>query len=989
MRRLLVVVGVLVLALIVWLLFFQDDGTGGRAGGRGHDDPAAADESGVAARDRTRAKQISAPRVAAVSELVAQFPPIGQDRDQDPKLGAVTGRVLAAVNLPVDEAVVESALSGEVTARAVTKPNGTFLLKNVTPGKTVSLTARAKDYAPGGCDRVLLAAGQTFDVGVLYLGATLDPLATNRTEVRVVKSDDKGEAPVAGAMVTATSILSGQLVAMGAWEKQPGGSVVRMKTNAEGVAVFDRLPPSFYDFLAESEGLTFVARQGVLVQRDTRNSFQLDLSAALTIEGKVVDEEGNGVADARVGVFRFNNFTTYPATMSNADGTFTVGGLPAGTCMLFAAKQGRGRQMVQSAEAGTKDLIVTLPMGRVLAVKVMDGATGKPVTEFTARPFQSGPFMYLYAPGLPVKTEDGVFRTPLDTTGSWGIEISAPGYAVKSVSSVPLDAKDPTEVKLDAAAVVHGRVVVKGSSDPVRGARVYIRRGGTPASPSKDQQTQSDANGEFVLDGLALGSVKITISHVDHTEESFDAEPALRGEKGALPAAVEFALPGGGRISGHAFAPGRVSLAGQQVTLMKDFFSARRYASIAADGAYEFTHIPPDKYLLTLGGGRGQRGGIEVTDGADLTIDFGTEAGGQKVVVRAMRGEEPVENLNVTLEGAGKTLRGQTDAQGRATFEAVQAGSYKAHPSFLASSAKASVEVKAEEPPAEVTLQLPVVGSIEIRVVDDSTGKPLPGAWVSFEQTADAAGEAPDEIRAGGTQRPTGDDGVATMSNMEAGKYLIRVWRNPYGSEMLEDVALAAGEAKTGIEVRLSGAGLLTGTAKNSAGQGIEGASVHVKDTKGRSVFLIGFASTSADGSFTQAEVKPGTYDVTLEKDGYAPATHRMEVTLGKESKAEFTLLMGGWIDLTVRTEGGAAVAGATVSLLDTAGRRVEKGLTMSNLLSSTQMKTDANGQFTLRGIAPGSYVVKVRKDDGTEATKPVDVVEGASAAVEVRFSAQ
>ena len=58
-------------------------------------------------------------------------------------------------------------------------------------------------------------------------------------------------------------------------------------------------------------------------------------------------------------------------------------------------------------------------------------------------------------------------------------------------------------------------------------------------------------------------------------------------------------------------------------------------------------------------------------------------------------------------------------------------------------------------------------------------------------------------------------------------------------------------------------------------------------------------------------------------------------------------------------------------------------------MLTTSQTKTDANGQFTMRGVAPGSYVVKVRKDDGTEASKPVDVVEGASAAVEIRFPAQ
>jgi hypothetical protein len=96
---------------------------------------------------------------------------------------------------------------------------------------------------------VLLVAGQTLDVGVVYLGGALDPDATNHVEVRVMN----GAEPVPGAQVTATSTLAGALVALGAWEKQPGGTVVRVKTDAKGVALFDRLPPNFYDFFSEAE----------------------------------------------------------------------------------------------------------------------------------------------------------------------------------------------------------------------------------------------------------------------------------------------------------------------------------------------------------------------------------------------------------------------------------------------------------------------------------------------------------------------------------------------------------------------------------------------------------------------------------------------------------------------------------------------------------------------------------------------------------------
>jgi protocatechuate 3,4-dioxygenase beta subunit/uncharacterized protein (DUF2141 family) len=980
MRRLLVVLGVLVVAVVAWFAFVRDalvpDGAGVAT--------SAVEESAdaTAAKERGRKHAAPGPRPESVSDFFAAWPELGQDRPQDPTLAAVTGRVLAGVNRPVKEAVVEAMQDGALSSRARTRGDGTFLLRNVPPGRGTAVTARAADFAPGGFERLLLVPGQTLDVGVLYLGGAYDPTATNRTEVTVVRAE--GRSPVPGAQVTATSTLAGALVALGKWEKQPGGTIVRLATDEKGLAVFEKLPPNFYDFFVEANGLTFVARQRVLVQKDTVASFALELSPAQTIEGKVLDEQGQPVADARVGALRLNNFTMFPVTTSDASGAFTLGGLTGGAYWVFAVKEGLGQKDVQNVEAGRRDLNIVLPQGGAIALKVLDAATAKPVHEFGVRPFKNQPYAYLFSPRVDVKSEDGTWRQQLDK-GSWGVEVSAAGYALASLSSVPLDAKDPIEVKLQPAGVLHGRVVAKPGSEPIRGARVFVRRGGFPPSAVKDLQTASDDKGEFVLDHLPLVATKVTISHVDHTEQTFDAEPVARAADGATPPAVEFALGSGGRVVGHAYGPGRVPLAGQQVTLSKGFdpFTMRQ-VQIASDGAYELKNVPPDRYTVSTGGPRGQRRDVDVVEGGVVTVDFGAETGGQRVTGRLVRGEDPVSGVNVTLEGSDSSVRATSDAQGRVTFENVQPGTYRLHPSSIASSASAEVVVKADEAPAEVTLQMPVLGSIEIHVVDDSTGKPLNGAFLSFEQVADASGQTPTEIRAGGGGRPTADDGIAVFSNLEAGRYAIRCWRDPYGAEMLEGVALGAGETKTGVEIRMAGAGSLTGTVRDSAGKPIEGANVNVLDPKGRRVFLLSFANTSADGTFVQGQVKPGEYDVRIERDGYAPATKRMSVVLGKEARAEFTLLTGGSIEVTALKADDTPAANADVTLFDAQGRRVEKGLTLQNVFSNASNRTNASGKITLKALAAGHYSVKVTS--GTTASGTADVTEGTETRVEVRL---
>jgi hypothetical protein len=988
MRRFLVVLAVLLLAAIAWFVFGPRrdvaDVTGGGSSATNPDEQLDAVKA-KKAKERVREK---AERPESVSDFFAQWPQIGQDRPQDPNLAAITGRVLAGVERPVAEAVVESAQGATVGARARTRADGSFLLKNVPVGRGTSLTARAPDFAPGGVERLLLAAGQTLDVGVVYLGGAIDPDATNHVEVRVVKTGGDG---VPGALVTATSTLAGALVALGAWEKQPGGTVVRVKTDDKGLAVFDKLPPNFYDFFSEAQGLTFVEKQRVTVQKDTHESFTLEVSAALSISGVVQGEDGKPIEGVRIGALSLAAFPPVmnPVTATDADGKFSVDGLSAGSYWVFAVKQGRGQKDVQNVEAGRKDLSITIPQGGAMALRVVDAATAKPVTEFVVRPFKNQPFQYLYSPGVVVKADDGVWSQQLDK-GQWGVEVSAKGYAMRQITSVPLDGKDPVEVKLEKGAIVHGRVVAKSGGTPVRGARVYVKRGGFPPSPEKDQQTSTDDAGEFVVDNLGSTAVKLTISHVDHTDAAFDAEPAARGADGALPPAVEFALPDGGRVVGHAFGPGRVSIAGQSVTLMKGFdMSGMRQATIAADGAYEFQHVPPDKYTLQLGGvgGRGQRSDVEVVEGGVATVDFGTEAGGQKVVARLMRGDAPVPDITVSLDGGGKTVRARSDATGRATFDAVQPGEYTISPSFLASSASVDVVVKADEAPAEVVLEMPALGSIQVKIVDDSTGKALNGAWANFQQTADASGKALSEVRAGGGNRPTGDDGIAIFSNLEAGRYSIRVWRDPYGSEVLDDVALGDGETKTGLEIRLAGAGMLAGAVKTSAGdKPIEGAAVNVQDLKGRRVFLLTFATTSADGSYTQGQVKPGEYDVIAEKEGFAPSTQRVVVTIGKETRADFKMLMGGWIDVVAtKADGETALANAAVTLYDASGRRVEKGLTLQNVFSSSSNRTDPKGKITLKGVAAGQYRVDVEVDAATTVSATADVHEGAGTPVEIR----
>lgn len=1004
MRR---VVPVLLLLLAVALLAWFALSGGPSAPGRDDGDPAegpadaaeATPEGATKRKLRDRAGGAAdAADDAASSPFHAEWPEIGQDAEQDPSLGAIVGRVRVTRQTPARDGVAEASVRGVPVARAKLRARGEFVLKNVPPGAAVGVTARAEGYAPGGVDKLLVRAGETFDVGTVYLGAALDPDVDNRVEVRVSAEGN----PVAGAEVTVTSVFYGALLTLGHLEKQPGGTVLRAVTDAQGAAVFERLPPASYDVFAEADGLSFEVRQRFLVQRSTKTTVTLDLVPALTISGVATTVEGAPVKGARVACLRWGSFTNVPPSATDEAGRFTVRGLTQGNYFIVVAHPELGAKDTQNVPAGTQDLAVTIESGGDLLVRALDATTNAPLGAFAVRPFRKVPFAYLYAPLFEVKAPDGVGRVRLPAS-DYGMEVSADGYALANVTTVPFPSKEPYEVKLEPAGAVRGRVVGAVSGKPVRGAQVYVKRGGFPPTKVKDQQSVTDADGVFVLDHMPLRPFSLWISHVDHTEQSFDGvvpEAGTPAAGAAAPPPREFALGEGGRVEGRVLGAGGVPVAGEAIQLSAGFdFMSARSATTGADGRYAFVHVPTGpKYTVSIGQFAPGRPGksksdVVVPEGGVVVVDFGNEQGGVRLPVRVVRDEKPLGGINLTLvsDDGGPTFeQGRSRDDGTFTFENVAPGRYILRATGAASKTLPVTVAAGEEPPAEVVLAV-VSSSIAGRVTDVVTGKPLSGAWVECDLVVDATGSSlADLVRRRKGQTTTSADGVFRFQGLEEGTYEVRGTRDGYGTEVSEPVALAAGGAAEGVTLKMGPACTLSGTVRNGAGVPLEGASITLRDSRGRQVFLISLTQSSSDGTYTQATLRPETYEVTIEKEGYAPATQRVTVSADAPGKLDVTLLQGGRIELTVFQADGAPAKDATIALFDAAGQPVRRGVTLTNIFSLQRNRTDANGRATVAGVAAGVYrvVVSPAAGDRTAERSDIQVVEAGVTPVELTLPA-
>ncbi len=1010
MRRALILIPLLILGFLAWLVFSGgfDDGS---PGSRGLGDDTAAEGAEVEKRERVRAVETAPGRErahrASGNAYQRQFPELGQDLPQDPKLGSIAGRVMITTQKVATGGVLEASVDGKLLARVHIPANGSFHLKNVAPGAGYAIVARLEGHGPGGLDRIGVQAGKTAHVGTVYVGAPIGPNVDN--SVRVLVTDDAGD-PIAGAAVTATTVYYGALLSLGVMEKQPGGTILRGITDASGEARFEMLPPAAYDVYAVAEGYSFEVRQRMTIQGDTKASYKLRLKPGLSIAGTVVDTDGNPIPNATVGGLRWNEFTSVPAVESDEEGKFSLDGLRSGQpYFLFALKKEIGGAELQNIEVGTTDLLITIELGGDVTFKVTDAASGEALPKFTLRPFRNMPFAYMYAPMIEAESDPEGLYTFRISAADYGVEISHDGYAMKTLPKVSVRAPTPPtdgadeapkpaviEVALEPAGVVAGRVVSRLTGEPVVGAEVFVKKGGFPPSKVKDLMTVTAADGTFTLDRLPPRALSLWVAHVDYTEELFEGiEPAVAGAEGEAPAVREFQLGSGGRIEGRAFDDDRVALVGKSLTLSTGFdFLSVRNTTTDEMGRFVFKNVPLGKqYTVSLGGfspGRTGRSksGVVVTEGGITTVEFGVETGGIPVTGLVMRNGAPVSGARLRLmsdDGGDAVVEERTDDTGRFTFRSVTPGKYQ-----LSVNGRSSVSqalVVAEEPLPDITIELPTAGVVGV-VVDAATGAPLGGVYVECERVEQGGASNISRLtQAWGGNDVTDADGVFSIGSLNDAKYRLRAERDGYGRKLSDDFQIKEGASAEGLRLRLEPACTVIGFVRNAAGVPISAASLTIFDQKGRAQSLVDMNQSSSDGAYTEAKLSPGTYTMTFAKDGYAPSSQVVNVTASGVLTLDFTMLQGGTIELSVKAADETGIAKAVVVVLDAQGAPLKSSFTMENLFSTATLKTNANGQLTISGLAPGTYRLQVEKRNATARTEAIEVFEGGTSSVELRLN--
>jgi hypothetical protein len=472
---------------------------------------------------------------------------------------------------------------------------------------------------------------------------------------------------------------------------------------------------------------------------------------------------------------------------------------------------------------------------------------------------------------------------------------------------------------------VAGTVLRKGSDEPVHFARVTVQSN----DESQDvRRAQTDTSGKFTVEQLPPGQYTVTVTKNGYVAESYGARrPGDEGLTLTLTGGMKvddllFRLTQAAAISGRVRDENGEDLARARVSALSwNFAGGKRTLTLASTGTtndlgeYRLFDLPPGKYLLSVefdpfrAASRGFSGLI-VLDGAT---------------------SEPMPAEPTTIYYPGTTDPSQ------ATPVEIGAGA----------------QIRAMDFALQPTRLFHIRGHV--------TGLPSEaGDGANALVMLGDAGMAP--MRAQKSAAIDFKDGSFELDGVAPGPHDLLLMVNGEGKQQMMQRPIEVGGDIETLEIAFQPGATISGHLSwddPSAGKDIQ-LQVVLDGTAG----LAGQQTTTSvqvDGSFELDDVGAEMYSLNLTGD--APDAYLKAAKYGSsDALGTFQTVVGSGptLELTVGARGGrilgrvlngdsVAAAGVWVTLMPEESKAAVRRLYQA-------VKTDANGKYEIRGVAPGTY---------------------------------
>ena len=841
--------------------------------------------------------------------------------------GAISGKVADSSGAPVGNVLIDAYdASGTIVDEQSTGSDGQYMIGGLSGG----------DYRLEFVPEQASAYAQQFYAGAASLNAATPVSVALGQTTTGIDATMSGGGSIDGVVTDATSgqgLADVEVDVLG-----QNGSYADSVTDAGGhysvgglasgtyTATFTELSgshlPQIYDGKSPSES----GGDPISV---TSGQATPNIDAALGLAGKIngtVTDAATGKPIAGVSVDASSaNSDGYAATA--ADGTYSIGGLPAGTYTVSFSTYGSDDHATQyyngrtsgaspdpvSVAAGqtTSSIDAAMTTGGAIAGTVTDASTGDPVACETVIVYDSSG-NYVSSTST---ASDGSYTVGGLPGGSYRVGFSE-AYCDTSVpytstfynGKATLASSDPVSVtpgqttgNIDEALPPTTGAIAGTVSDGPLGAplpqasvSIYTTSGAQVGSAT------TDADGRYRVVGLPAGSYLVGFAASGYGTQFSAGKSSLASadpvsvSSGQTTDSIDAMMKRQGVIEGTVTgAPGGTALAGVTVEIVDsygdwdetstDATGGYAFSGLAA-GSYqlEFIPAPGTNYLTEYYNGEATQAtadSVAVSDGSviqgvDAELPVGGEITGQ--VTSASTGD-PLPNVSVSASGASGDGYGTatTDGNGDYTIVGLPTDSYYVSYQDPAGSyldqqyAHNPVAVSAGQTTTAIDGAMQPAAKISGTVTDTASQQPIAGIQATaYDANGDYITSTDTDNNGAYTlaDLPTGSYRVEFSNDYALGGYLTQYYNARASLATADPVTATAGQTTNGINAAMQAGGRVTGTVTDaSTATGIADILATVYDANGNSVAS---AITSRSGSYTIVGLPTGSYTVGFTDDG-------------------------------------------------------------------------------------------------------------------------
>ena len=860
--------------------------------------------SGITAGEYTVRASLLDLQTAVIGVIVQD----GQNSTADLSLaadpGAISGQVLDNSSAPISGATINAIQNDILIGSATTDGSGDYTIYGLPSGSYV-VTAAATDYQTGTTGAIVVT-GQTTTANF--------SLNSSPGTISGTVTSEESSSPILGALI---QVSSGDTV------------IYSAVTDSSGDYTITGVSPGSYT-ITSTAATHDTGIEGVVVLPSTVTTvdFSLDSSPG-TISGTVTRAAtGSPISGALVEV-NLGSIVISSAVTDSA-GNYSITGVPPGSYIVNAYatnyQTATSGAIVLANETTTVNFSLQSKPGTISG-NVISTASGLPI---------SGALVQL-------SNDDAVIdSTVTDSSGNYSITGVAPGsYSVTAtattydtgITGAIVSSNQTTTVNFSLNAspgTISGTVISAESLSAISGALVEVRLENTVVfstltSNSGDYSISGINPGSYIVHAYATNYQTGTTGAIIVSNETTTVDFSLASSPGTISGTVTSAATGS-PISG---------------ALVEVSFGSIVIDSAVTDnsGSYSISGVPAGSYIADAYATNYQTGstGAIVLPNETTTVNFslqskpGTISGN---VISTASGL-PISGALVQVSNEDAVIDSVlTDSSGNYTITGVAPGSYSATAAattydtgvtgaIVFSNQTTTVNFSLDSSPGTIS------GSV---VTNTETPLPISGALieVSFDNSIIFS-------------TVTDSSGGYSISGVSPGSYIVQAYAANYQTGTTGAIVLS--NEITTVDFSLdSSPGAISGNVTSAtSGSPISGALIEVNSAS----IVIDSAVTDSAGNYSIAGVPAGAYIVDAYAINYQTGTVGAIVLSSETTTVDFSLSSSpGTLSGTVTS---------ATSGLPIAGVVIEASLNEAVIFSTI---TDSFGNYSISGIAPGSYVV-------------------------------